>query len=279
MKHFAAVVLALLACLATLAVLFGAAPGQPAGPRPRIVTETIAYEHGDAKLEGFFVYDANRPGRRPGILLTHEWWGHNEFARQQARRFAEAGYAVFALDMYGKGVKGDTPAAAGKLAEPFGKDRNLTRARALAGLEVLAQKVQVNPEQIVALGYCFGGMVSLELARSGAPIKAAISLHGNPAPLSGFESKFNKDVAILVLHGDADPLVPRAALDAFTREMGENSVDFQFIAYGGAVHAFTNKDADKVGIDGVRYDAKADRRSFDHVKLLMEQLFGPLPRR
>ncbi len=239
-----------------------------------IETRTITYEHDDLVLEGYFAAPADKGdgATRPGILIVHEWWGHNDFARHKAKEVARLGYAAFALDMYGRGIHADRAPEASRLAEPFYEDDfRLMRARARAGLEVLAEQPEVDAERLASIGFCFGGTASLQLAYDRAPVRGVVSFHGSlPPPL---ESDPKPEARILILHGAADPLVPEQQVRACTRRLTELGADWHLIAYGGAVHSFTNPDADGHGIDGVAYDENAHRRSWRHMRIFFQELF------
>ena len=237
-----------------------------------IVTEAVTYEHEGVQLKGYLAYDNATDKRLPGVLVVHEWWGHNEYAQKRARMLAELGYVAFALDMYGEGVLADTPAEASALATPFYQDRGLMRGRALAGLDVLANHPRVNDEKLGAIGYCFGGTVCLELARSGAPIDATVSFHGGLSTTDPADAN-NITGSVLVCNGAADAFVPEQERTAFREEMENAGVDYQFIEYGGAVHTFTNPDADAIGMDNVAYDAKAGKRSWRAMLSLFDEKF------
>jgi dienelactone hydrolase len=238
-----------------------------------IQTATIIYEHGGETLQGFFAYDDEHEGKRPGVLVVHEWWGHNEYARRRARELAELGYVAFALDMYGKGKLGETPDEARELATPFYRDRAKMRARAQAGLEQLRQHERVDATRLGAIGYCFGGTVVLELARSGADVDGVVSFHGGLSTPDPDDAK-NIKGEVLICNGADDAAVPAEQQQAFHDEMRNADVKYTFISYGGAVHAFTNRAADEVGMSNVAYDARADRRSWQHMKFFFDRVLG-----
>ncbi len=235
-----------------------------------VASRSVAYTDGGTELEGFLAYDPTLEGPRPGVLVVHAWWGLDDFTRDRAKALAKLGYVAFALDMYGTGKVTDDPQQAGAWAGAFrGDTPDAMRSRALAGLNVLAGDPRVDPTRLGAIGFCFGGTTVLELAWTGADVKGVVSFHGNPtAPreqdLPGIRS------SILVCHGADDPFVKPAALRAFEKALRAAGADWQFVSYGGAVHAFTEPDADAHGIDGVAYDAVAAERSW----ALMEDFFA-----
>jgi len=223
-------------------------------------TETVDYRAGDTTLEGLLAYDEEEQGTRPAVIIAHDWTGRRDFPCSKAIDFAEAGYAGFALDMYGKGVFGDGEdvEANAALMNPLVADRALLRQRILAALEVVKNLPQVDPSRIVAMGYCFGGMCVLELARAGADVKGVVSLHGI---FTAGDIPNEKILAsVLCLHGHDDPMVPPEQVLALESEMTEAGVDWQMHAYGGTMHAFTNPDANNPGF-GAMYSATADKRS------------------
>ena len=237
-----------------------------------IKTEVIAYHDGDILLEGFLAYPADLEHQPPGILVVHEWWGHNEYARDRARQLAAAGYVAFALDMYGKGILVDTYEEAGKLAGQLKGNRALMRERVKAGLEVLKNHSASNPDQLAAIGYCFGGTTVLELARSGADVKGVVSFHGNLATPNPHDAK-NIKGAVLACHGGEDPYVKPEEVAAFKQEMRDAEVDWQFISYGGAVHSFTNEEAGNDPSKGAAYNEKADQRSWVAMLGFFKEIF------
>jgi len=238
-----------------------------------IVSRNVEYTHNGVTLEGYLAYDESLDGPRPGVLVVHEWWGLNEFARNEARRLAEQGYVAFALDMYGKGITTDDPARASELARPFyDDDPSLVRGRARAGLEVLKRQRHVDRDRIAAIGFCFGGATVLQLAYSGAEIAGVVSFHGS-LPVPDRREEVAIRAKVLVLHGAEDPLVPERQIARFKNAMNRHEVDWQMIYYGHAVHSFTNPAADDLGMDGVAYDERADRRSRGHMRMFFDEIF------
>jgi dienelactone hydrolase len=235
--------------------------------------EKVTYKQGDTVLEGFLVYDSAVKGTRPGVVLVHDWMGVGEYVQMRARQVAEMGYVAFVADIYGKGVRPANTQEASTQAGIYRGDRPLLRARARAAFDQLAANPLVDAKHIAAIGYCFGGGTVLELARSGAPLAGVISFHGNldtPHPEDAKQIKGK----VLVLHGADDPYVPAAAVEAFQKEMKDAHVDYEFTAYGGAVHAFTQKAAGDDPSKGAAYNASADARSFARMKSFFKELFG-----
>jgi dienelactone hydrolase len=228
-------------------------------------TETVEYADGSVALEGFFAYDDAVAGKRPGIVVVHEWWGLNDYVKTRARMLAEMGYVAFACDMYGKGRRASTPEEARALAGEIRADRPLMRRRAQAALQTLKKHPLCNATRTAAIGYCFGGGVVLELARSGAEVSGVVSFHGN---LDTPNPEGTKDVKakVLVCHGADDASVSMDAVKAFVEEMRAAKVDYQVVIYGGAVHGFTNSAS-------AAYNEPADRRSWQAMQGFFNELF------
>jgi dienelactone hydrolase len=239
------------------------------GDTLRLETEEIAYRDGDARLNGFLAIDADRAGRRPGILVVHGGAGVDDHARGRTRRFAEDGFAAFACDMYGDGIKGNREETLRHI-EGLRNNRTALVRRVQSAIEILSSRQEVNGS-IAAIGYCFGGMVVLEYARSGAAISGVVSVHGSletisPARPSSIRAR------ILVCHGALDPYVPMSQVTAFAEEMKQAGTDYQLTVYGSAMHGFTHETA--AGQQpGVLYDAQADARSTIAIRNFLTELF------
>jgi len=237
-----------------------------------VKTQVVEYRQGDTTLEGYLAWDDAAQGKRPGVLVVHEWTGLGDYAKARARQLAAMGYVAFAADIYGKGVRPKGPQQAATEAGKYKKDRTLMRARTLAGLEALRSNSLCDPKRVAAIGYCFGGTCVLELARSGANIAGVVSFHGGLDTPTPEEAK-NIKCKVLVLHGGDDPHVPVKDVEAFENEMRTGGVDWQLVVYGGAVHAFTNSEAGNDKSRGAAYDAKADRRSWEAMKAFFAEIF------
>lgn len=235
-------------------------------------TETVEYTHDGTVLEGYLAYNDSIAGRRPGVIVVHEWWGLNDYIKDRAKQLAKMGYVVFAIDMYGKGVRAKTAEEAGMLAGMFRSNRQLMRARANAGLEVLKKNVMVNNDYIAAIGYCFGGGTVLELARSGADIKGVVSFHGNLDNPNPADAK-NIKARVLVLHGGSDPYVTPEQVMSFWKEMQGTNALWQMNVYSGAVHSFTNPASGSDPSKGVAYNERADNSSWEALKLFFSEIF------
>jgi dienelactone hydrolase len=226
----------------------------------KVVTKTVEYRQDGTVMQGFLAYDDGLKGKRPGVLVVHEWWGLNDFAREKAQQLAGLGYVALAADMYGGGVTTKDREEAARLAA-LRNNPALLRARAQAALEVLAADPRVDPKRLAAIGFCFGGTTVLELAYSGADLAGVVSFHGGlPRPHPGDLTRLK--AKILVLHGADDPHVPAADLAAFEQAMRQAGADWQMVFFGGAVHGFTNPAAGDNKTSGVAYDARAARRSW-----------------
>ena len=243
---------------------------------PRIKGKTVTYKAGNVTLKGYFAYDENIKGMRPGVLVVHEWWGQNEYARKRARMLAEMGYAALALDMYGEGKQAMHPDDAGKFAGEVMKHFNEAgKARFEAAEEFLKRQPVVDPARIAAIGYCFGGGVVLNMARQGADLKAVASFHGSLVAVKPAEPGMVK-AKIRVYNGADDKFTPQSAIDAFKKEMTDAKVDFQFIDYPGAVHSFTNPDATELGKKfnlPLAYNEKADKESWADMTKFFAEVF------
>ncbi len=241
---------------------------------PRIRTQTVDYLQGGAALEGYLAYDEQVTGPRPGVLVVHEWWGINEYIRKRTERLASLGYFAFAADIYGKGNRAATREEAMALAGKFrsGTDRSLMRARVNAGLDELKNNPLVDRTRVAAIGYCFGGTVVLELARSGADLTGVVCFHGGLATPNPDDAK-NIMAKVLVLNGADDPSVKPEQVAAFEEEMRRAGVDWQLVSYGHAVHGFTNPDNGTDNTQGAAYNEKADSRSWAAMKNFFEEIF------
>ncbi len=243
------------------------------GAHAALVEKSVTYEQGGATLEGFHVYDDAVSGKRPAVLVIHQWTGLSEYEKRRSRMLAELGYNVFAADIYGKGIR-PVPPESGKEAGKYKADRALFRARISAALNVLKSDDRTESGKIAAIGYCFGGSGVLELARSGSDVKGVVSFHGSLDANPEMAAQAGKIPAkILVLHGAADPYVPAAQVDAFEKEFTAAKADWQFVAYSGAVHSFTHKEAGNDPTKGAAYDESADRRSWVAMKTFFAELF------
>lgn len=259
--------------LATIAAILLGVLLDAGAARATVQTKVVDYSAGDTALQGFLAWDDAKEGRRPGVLVIHEWWGLNDHARNQAKRLAEAGYVAFALDMFGKGKVTTHPADAKTFVAEATADPAKVQARFDAALGLLREDPRVDPEKIAVIGYCFGGTVALNMARAGADVDAVVALHAGlkltvPAVPGKTKAK------ILVLTGGADGMVPAEQVAAFESEMKAAGADVRVVTYPDAKHGFTNPDADKAGIPSVGYSPTADRESWAELTKFLRGVFG-----
>lgn len=237
-----------------------------------IQTRLIEYQHGDTILEGFLAWDDSQSGPRPAVAISHAWAGRSEFECEKAKRLAELGYVGFAIDMFGKGVLGNSVEENQALIGPFLKDRAFLQERINLAVDVLGQQPEVDATQLGAMGFCFGGLCVLDLARSERDIKGVISFHGLlMAPGNTAGNKISAKV--LCLHGYDDPMVPPQQVLDFAKEMSDATADWQIHAYGNTLHAFTNPEANDPDF-GTVYDATADSRSWIAMQNFFAEIFS-----
>ena len=238
-----------------------------------IVEENITYNLGGFQMHGFLAYDKATSTQTPAVLIIHEWWGLNNYVKNRAKQLADLGYVALAIDMYGNGKVVTHPDSAQALAEPLYADSMLAKNRFDAALAKIKTYAIVDPTRIAAMGYCFGGAMSLNLARMGEPLKGVISFHGN---LIGVPLKKNLLQAdILVCHGAADNYV-NAEVAPFRKEMDDAGVPYTFKSYPDAIHSFTNPDATEIGKKysmEIAYNAAADAASFEDMKNFLIKIF------
>jgi dienelactone hydrolase len=246
-----------------------------------IVTKDVDYEQGGAKLRGFLAYDDAKvkDGKLPGVLVVHEWWGLNDYVKARAVQLANLGYVAFALDMYGAGVLAADPKEAGALAGKFGEN-SAKAERAQAGLDQLVATGLVDPSRVAAIGYCFGGSTVQALAYSGANLAGIVSFHGGLVPAT--EEDVSKVKAkILICHGALDPSMKQERIDAYLKSMNDGKLDYRFVVYAGAYHAFTNPESDANAVKFpamkgfIGYSPTADRRSWQDMQDFFNEIFAP----
>jgi dienelactone hydrolase len=254
--------------------LIGSFHDAEAGSDAKLKSKTVDYTHGNTRLKGYLVYDESIAGKRPGVLVVHEWWGLNDYARKRADLLAKSGYVAFAVDMYGAGKLTEHSAEAGEWASQVRANVKNWQQRGLAGLEILKEHELVDSRRVAAIGYCFGGATVLQLAYSGADLAAVVSFHGAlPAPTAEQEKQIKAKV--LICHGAADGFIQPAQIDALRAALERGNVDWQMVSYGQAKHSFTNPDAGKSGVEGLEYNEKADKRSWRDMRQLFDEIFGP----
>lgn len=239
----------------------------------KVVTQPIAYTHAGTSLEGYLAYDDAVSGKAPGILVVHEWWGLNDYARSRAEKLAGMGYVAFAVDMYGKGKSTEHPDQAAAWMKEVNSNMEAWLKRAVAGLDVLKKQPQVDTARLAAIGYCFGGATVQVLAYGGAELKGVVSFHGSLIPVSA-EQASQTQAKILVCHGATDPMNTPEAITTYVNAMNASSIDWQLIAYGGTRHSFTNPDADKRDMAALAYSPSADRRSWQHMTYFFNEVLS-----
>jgi len=232
--------------------------------------EPVEYKQGDVTLRGQIAYDDAVKGKRPGVLVVHEWWGLNDYAKMRAKMLAEAGYVAFAVDMYGEGKTTEHPQEAGEWATAIRTNQKVAGERFNAAYNLLKADARVDAAHIAAIGYCFGGSVVLTMAMNGADLDGVASFHGglptDPAP-------GKVTASILVCHGAADGFATEEQIATFQKNLADAGADWEFISYGGAKHSFTSPDADKRGIPGLAYNEKADKRSWATLMNFLQEVF------
>lgn len=238
----------------------------------KVTTQIIEYKDGNTVLEGLFSFDDSLPGKRPGVLIVHDWMGVTQHTRDIAEDLARQGYAAFAADIYGKGIRPADTKEAARESGNFKANRSLLRTRACSGLAELKKQSSTDPKQVAAIGFCFGGTTVLELARTGAEVTGVVSFHGGLDSPSPDDGKLIKS-KVLVLHGADDPFVKADDLKAFQDEMRHGKVDWQMVYYGNAVHSFTQQKAGTDNSKGAAYNEPAARRSFEAMKQFFSEIF------
>lgn len=238
-------------------------------------TEEVEYTSGGLTMKGWLVYDESFKGKRPGILVVHEWWGHNDYARKRAEMLAVLGYTALAVDMYGDGKQAGHPQDAGKFASEVMSSLPVAKGRFLAALDVLKKHPTVSGDNIGAIGYCFGGGVVLHMLRMGVDLKGVVSFHGSLGTLNPAKPGVVKAKA-LVCHGEEDSFVSKEEIEGFKQEMKLAKVDMDFKTYKGAKHSFTNPSADDRAAEfklNLAYNEDADKASWNDMKAFFKKVF------
>jgi dienelactone hydrolase len=241
----------------------------------KIKTEVVEYKDGEVVLEGALVYDEallKKKKKLPAVVVVHNWMGVNEYVQMRAEQLAKLGYVALTADIYGKGVRPKDAKEAGALSGKLKSgERKELRTRATAAFNLLASDKRVDANNISAMGYCFGGTVALEMARVGLPLAGAISFHGGLTSVKADDAK-NIKSPLLVLHGAIDPYVPVTEVNQFQKELNEAKVNYEFVSYSGAVHAFTEKAAGDDISKGAAYNEQADKKSFEAMKSFLAEV-------
>ncbi len=237
-----------------------------------VQVKVVPYSHDRVKLEGFLAWDDSVKGKRPGVLVVHEWWGLNDYAKDRAKQLAALGYVAMAVDMYGKGKVTSHPDTASQWAKDTTKNVSQWQARARAGLRVLQADPRVDSQRLAAIGYCFGGATVMQMVYDGAPVKGVVSFHGSlPLPPEGFRG--NISTKVLVAHGSADLFISAEHITKFMNALNTAQQDWQMMTYGGAEHSFTNPSAGQYNLKGIKYHSDADRRSWGHMQQFFDEIF------
>jgi dienelactone hydrolase len=239
-----------------------------------IKTQDVKYEIDGQSFTGYFAYDDAIKGKRPGVLVVHEWWGLGDYEKRRARELAALGYAAFVVDMYGSGRLTDKPDQAKAWMQEVTTDVEWWRERAQHGVEQLKMQAVVDTNNLAAIGYCFGGGTVLQMAFGDSELKGVVSFHGSlPIP---DKERFGKiKPRILVTHGNADGFVPRDIVNKFQLTLDEAGAGWEMITYGNVRHSFTNPRADSRGIEQLKYDAYADKHSWNAMKNFLTMIFTP----
>ncbi len=242
----------------------------------KVAGREVEYRAGDTVLKGYLAENTALKGKRPAVLVVHEWWGHNEYARKRARMLASLGYVALAVDMYGDGKTAQHPDDAGKFAAEVMKNKAVGEARFNAALEFIKKQPSVDPARIAAIGYCFGGGVVLHMARQGADLKGVVSFHGSLATDSPAKEGAVK-AKVLVFNGESDKMIPPEQVAAFKEEMTKAGASYRYVGYPGVMHSFTNPSADALAAEfklPLAYDMKADRDSWAQTKKFFKEIFS-----
>lgn len=247
-----------------------------------IRTREIPYQAADGTaLVGYYAYDDSIKGKRPGVIVVHEWWGLNDYARRRARELAQLGYAALAIDMFGGGKHTMHAREAKEMMQHTMSDSTVSQARAQAGLDLLKSQAEVDARRLAAIGYCMGGKVVLDMARQGLDLAGVVSFHGSLGTSTPAE-KGKVKARVLVQNGEADTFVPAADIEKFRKEMDAAGVDYQFVNYPNAKHGFTSVDADRLAKENnldIAYNAEADKASWKKMQKFFRELFESRSRR
>jgi dienelactone hydrolase len=241
--------------------------------RAEVKTKVIEYDFEGTKLKGYLAYDAAAAGKRPGVLVIHEWWGLDDYARKRARMLAELGYVAFCADMYGEGRTTEHPQEAGKFAGEVRNNLKTWQGRAQAALKTLRSQDQCDAKKVAAIGYCFGGATALQLAYTGADLAAVVTFHA-ALPVPTAEQAQAIKPRLLICHGGADAFIPEQSIKDLRAALDQAGVAYQFESYPGVVHSFTVPDVEKKGVQGLKYDAAADARSWRQMKEMFDRVFS-----
>lgn len=258
---------------AALAMLILTSVGCVSAQNSNVTSHQVNYQHGDVNLQGVLAVRENlKPDHKtPGVLIVHEWWGLNDYAIMRAKQIAAMGYVAFALDMYGEGKHSDNVEDAKAWSSEF-YGKPLLAQRAQAGLEAMLKDPRVDPDNIIVMGYCFGGTAAIELAYSGAKLKGAVSFHGTPSAPTDEQAKATH-AKLLILTGASDPMFNAQSRQSLQEGLDKTDINWSMVVYGHALHSFTNPGSDKYNIPGVGYNQAADVQSWQALKHFMHVAF------
>lgn len=241
----------------------------------KIVGETVEYKANGTALKGYIAYDDSVKGKRPGVLVVHEWWGLNDYAKKRADMLAGLGYTAMAVDMYGDGKNTKHAKDANQFMTEVMSNMETAQKRFTAAMDLLKAQPTVDPEEIAAIGYCFGGGVVLYMASIGTDLDGVASFHGSLGAAAKPEPGTVK-AKILVFTGGADPFVPQEQVDVFKKQMDEANADYEVVVYPGVKHSFTNTDADEYGKSNdlpLEYNKEADEKSWAQMQAFLKEAF------
>jgi len=244
-----------------------------ASVRAEVVESVVDYVADQTAMKGVLIFDDASTDKRPAVVVVPEWWGVNEYAKARGRMLAGLGYVAFVADMYGNGNVTTDPKVAGEWAGAVKGDRPLMRTRVNAAVGTTKAQALVNAEKVAAIGYCFGGTTVIELALSGADVQGVASFHGGLEFPTLAADAGKVQAGVLVLHGDADPMVPATEVTALEDALKQAGKAVEIVRYESAAHGFTNPDADKIGFPGVKYNEAADKDSWEKLKKFLAKVF------
>ncbi|VAW59160.1 Dienelactone hydrolase family protein [hydrothermal vent metagenome] len=238
----------------------------------KVITTEVKYSEADQEFTSFISYDDSIKGKRPGILVVHEWWGLSSYEKHRAEMLAKLGYVAIAVDMYGSGKLTDKPDQAKAWMQAVTTDIEWWRERAMMGIEQLEKHKLVDKNKLAAIGYCFGGGTVIQLAYGGADLKGIVSFHG-ALPIADKENFGKIKAKMLMAHGNADPFIRRESLTKFQDTLDKAKANWNMITYGNARHSFTNPESDSHAMDALKYDKYADEHSWKAMQVFLDEIF------
>jgi dienelactone hydrolase len=242
--------------------------------KAELQTSTVRYNDGDVQLQGYFYWDDAFKGKRPGVMVVHEWWGLTDYIRKRAQMLAKLGYVAFAADMYGKDKVTEYADQAREWSKQITSNVDAWQRRALLGLDVMRTHELVDGTRTAAIGYSFGGATVMEMAYAGAALAGVVSFYGS-LPVATPDQARSVRARVLIEHGSADTYIPAERLVKFQAALDAAGADWEMVTYGGARHGFANPGADVYGIDNLRYNKVADERSWEDMRRFFKEIFTP----